>query len=135
MDINDPRRKNLVPNSQLTPKQRQERASKAGKASVRAKREHKAMRETLLELLSLPMKRGDMASELSSAEDYKGANVSLRERMMIALVSKAIKGDVKAAEFVRDTIGEAPVQEVKVDHGEVCEKTEEELRKIANGEV
>ena len=34
--------------------------------------------------------------------------------MMSAAVAKAIKGDIKAAEFVRDTIGQKPKEQVEV---------------------
>jgi hypothetical protein len=37
--------------------------------------------------------------------------------MMTAQIKEAIKGNTKAAQFVRDTIGEMPTQ--KIDFGEV----------------
>ena len=126
---------NLVPNSARTPSQRRENAREAGKASGLVRAQRKAMKECLLELLSMPMKHGPLTGPVGAIEDFKNANVSVRERIVLAMATKAAKGDVKAAEFIRDTIGEAPVQEVKVQESEVCGMTEEHLRKIVNGEA
>ena len=135
MDKNDKRMANLVPNSARTPSQRRENARKAGKASGLVRAQHKAMKETLLELLNMPMKSGPLTEAVPSIEDYKKANVCVRERIMMAMVVSAAKGNVKAAKFIRDTIGEAPVTEVKVQESAVCGLTDEQLRKIVNGEA
>lgn len=135
MGKNSGRIANLVPNSARTPEQRRENARKAGKASGLVRAQHKAMKECLLELLSMPMKHGPLTGPVGAIEDFKNANVSVRERIVLAMATKAAKGDVKAAEFIRDTIGEAPVQEVKVQESEVCGMTDEQLRKIVNGEA
>lgn len=135
MDKNDPRLKNLVQNRPSTPSERRKSASKAGHASVRARREHKAMRETLLELLSLPMKKGKVSEGLAAVEDFKSANVTVRTRIMLSMATKAAKGDVKAAQFIRDTIGEAPVQEVKVEQSLASQMSDAQLRKIISGEA
>lgn len=135
MDKNDPRMRNLVPNSQRTAKRVREITRKAGQASGRARREHKALRETLLELLSMPMKKGKVSEGLGSVEDFRSANVTVRTRIMLAVATKAAKGDVKAAQFIRDTIGEAPVQEVKVEQSPASRMSDAQLRKIISGEA
>ena len=43
-----------------------------------------------------------------------GEKVTCREAMLSAMVKKAIGGDVKACQFVRDTSGEAPVTKTEV---------------------
>ena len=135
MDKNDKRLKNLVSNADRTPKQRRENASKAGKASGIARAKRRTMRESLFELLSMPMKKGSLSGPVDSVAGFKDANVSLHTRILVGIAVKAVKGDVRAAEFIRDTIGEAPVQEMKVERSAASELTEEQLRKIANGEV
>ena len=126
---------NLIKNDTRTPEQRREAARKAGIASGVAKRKRKTMRETLIELLSLPMKKGEMKSGVTSIAEFKDANISLNDRIVLTMAYKAAKGDVKAATFVRDTIGEMPVQEVKMEQSEATRLSDEELRKIVNGEV
>lgn len=68
------------------------------------------MREALRTLLSMPMKRGDVEKEISSLEDFKGKNVEVQTRILLSLIAKAANGDVKAAEFLRDTKGERPTE-------------------------
>lgn len=82
---------NLIKNEDLTPKQRRENASKAGKASGEARKRKKTLKEELIILLELE-KEGK----------------SNQERMSIALLEKAQKGNTKAFEIIRDTIGEKP---------------------------
>lgn len=88
-----------------------------------------------MELLALPMKKGRLSRNLASLEEFKDANVTVEERIILAMAGKAAKGDVKAAEFIRDTIGEAPVQEMRVEQSAASQMTEDQLMKIANGEA
>jgi hypothetical protein len=128
---------NLIPNRERTAERRREIAKMGGKASGVARAKHKALRDTLLELLSLPMKKGEVAETATSIEGMKSpdVNMSVRARIMLSMVTKAAKGDVKAASFIRDTIGEAPVQELKVEQSAVTQMSDEQLRRIASGEA
>jgi hypothetical protein len=89
---------NLIPNDQRTPSQRRENARKAGKASGEARRKRKAMREAFDILLS---------------RQY-GSNGSDGVEVLAAKVfQKALDGDMKAVTFIRDTVGEMPVQKIE----------------------
>lgn len=88
---------NLIKPSDLTPNERRENASKAGKASGAARRARKTLKEELLALLS----DGD-----------------IQERLSLALIDEALNGNkagsvTKAFEVIRDTIGEKPVDKVE----------------------
>jgi hypothetical protein len=83
---------NLIPNSDRTPKERQELARKAGIASGKARRERKTLKEELLLLLS----KGDTQQKIS-----------------LAILQKAMNGDTKAFEVIRDTVGEKPIDKVE----------------------
>ena len=104
----------------LKPVQSKEEAKKRGRAggiaSGKARREKKAMRETLDILLSMPMKDGAAADveSIRSFASIKGKNISVQEAILIAQVQKAMKGDTKAAEYVRDTIGQKPGENVEM---------------------
>jgi len=126
---------NLIPFTALTEEQRREMASKAGRASGAARARKKLMKDRLAELLALPMKAGRLTRNVSSLAGFKDANVTVEERIILAMATKAAKGDVKAAEFIRDTIGEAPVQEMRVEQSAASQMTEDQLMKIANGEA
>lgn len=105
----------------LDPVQSKEEARKRGRAggiaSGKARREKKKMRETLEILLSMPMKAGKFA-DVESIRHFaalKGKNISVQDAIMIAQIQKAMKGDTKAAEYVRDTIGQKPVDSVDMN--------------------
>lgn len=91
-------------------------AKKGGIASGKARREKKLMRETLDMLLSMPMKNGKSADvdSIRSFAALKGKNINVQEAILIAQVQKAMKGDTRAAEYVRDTIGQKPVDNVEM---------------------
>lgn len=127
----------------LNPVQTKEEARKRGRnggiASGKARREKKLMRETLDVLLSMPLKNGKNA-DVESIRNFaalKGKNINVQEAILIAQVQKAMKGDTKAAEYVRDTIGQKPVENVNMS-GEVnnpfAELTTEELKKMVYNE-
>lgn len=93
-----------------------ERGRKGGIASGKARREKKLMRETLDIILSMPMKNGKNADveSIRSFAALKGKNISVQEAILIAQVQKAMKGDTKAAEYVRDTIGQKPGESIEM---------------------
>lgn len=79
-----------------TKSEQREIAQKAGIKSGEKRRERKALKEELLMLLSV----GDMQKKLS-----------------LALIAKAMTGDVKAFEVIRDTIGEKPTDKQEITGG------------------
>lgn len=105
----------------LDPVQSTDEARKRGRnggiASGKARREKKMMRETLDILLSMPMKNGKFADveSIRSFAALKGKNISVQDAILIAQVQKAMKGDTKAAEYVRDTVGQKPVDSVDMN--------------------
>ena len=99
---------NLVRNEDRTPSQRRENARKAGKASGKARQERKTFREGLLLLLNEPLK--DKSGNITDN--------TTQDAIIAALVKRAANGDTRAFEMIRDTIGEKPVQDVKVSTGD-----------------
>lgn len=94
-----------------------EAGRKAGKASVEARRKKKLMRENLEILCQLSLKSGrttDVESIKNFAE-LKGKNITIEQAMLIAQIKKALSGDTKAIEFIRDTMGQKPVEQAKVE--------------------
>ena len=77
----------------------------------------KAMKEDLNILLKLTLKKGDSVStdEILSLADAEGKNISVQTAMNIAMVQRAMLGDVQAYLAIRDTIGEKPTDKVQMD--------------------
>lgn len=91
---------NLKPNTERTPKERSELARKAGKASGKARRQRKEFRELLELALSQP-----------NADNPEVDNWTVATA---ALLQKAMGGDVRAWEVMRDTLGQKPVEETRI---------------------
>ena len=85
--------KNLIPNSDRTPSELREMARKGGLASVEARRKRKTLKEELLLMLS---------------------DGETQQSVTLALIEKAMSGDTKAFEVIRDTIGEKPIDKVMI---------------------
>ncbi|MDY3129968.1 MAG: hypothetical protein SOW20_08115 [Berryella intestinalis] len=87
-----------------------------GKKSGEAKRRRKAMKEAFEVLLSMPQS-GVRAEDIDGL-DFKSVErlktLSMNDKIAAAVVKKAAKGDVQAAAFIRDTIGEKPVEKLEV---------------------
>lgn len=60
------------------------------------------MKETLQDLLNMPLKKGDV-EEIKNLAEAKGRNITVEQAMCLAMIKKALKGDISAATFVRDT--------------------------------
>lgn len=86
---------NLKPLNTRTKSEQREIASKGGKARAKKMQEQKTLKEELLLLLA----EGDTQKKIS-----------------LALIKKALQGDIKAFEVIRDSVGQKPTdkQEVKV---------------------
>lgn len=90
---------NLKP---LTTDKAREIGSKGGKASVEARRRKKDLRLALEMLLEKDFK------------DKNGNTISGTEAITAKLFEKAMRGDVRAFETLRDTVGQKPVEKVEV---------------------
>ena len=93
---------NLIKNEDRTPSERRANASKAGKASGEARRKKRDLRQAIEILLDTEIKG-------KNGEIKSGA-----EAIAIAQFQKALKGDTRAFEVIRDTAGQKPVEKVMV---------------------
>lgn len=92
---------NLRPFDTLTEEQQRAIRSKGGKASAEAKRKKKELKELLEIALSQPSENNP--------------DIDRWTEVTAALVKKAMAGDTKAFELVRDTIGQKPTDKIEAD--------------------
>lgn len=85
-----------------TGEEAREKGRKGGKRSAEVRKERKTLRQELLDLLS------------EVVTDENGKAKTMNESISVALLGKALKGDVRAYEAIRDTIGEKPKEQVDV---------------------
>lgn len=93
---------NLIPQNKRTPEERREIARKGQIASTEAKRRKKTFREVMEALLE------------KEVLDKNGNKIDLLTAISAKQIEKAGKGDTKAFEVIRDTIGQKPVERVEI---------------------
>ena len=117
--------KNLVPFDERTESEQREIASAGGKASGKARRRKKSMKQKMQLLLSLPAADNDQA-ELSAM----GVDPDDMDNEMVlvkALFIAAAEGDTKAFDRIQDVLGRSVARE------ELALKKQEAKRKAASG--
>lgn len=92
-------------NKTLTSIERKEKASEAGKASGKARKERAEIKKYLQSLLD---------NKIEIELDGKNKKVRGAERLAIIAFQSALKGDWKAWELVRDTAGQKPVEVLRM---------------------
>ena len=90
----------------LTSEEAKKRGRAGGLASGEARRERASLKETFKTVLA------------SEVDTKSHGTVSAAEAVALAMIKEAMHGNVRAAEFIRDTIGERPDITAKVAHRE-----------------
>ena len=92
-------------------------SKKGAEANIEKARKRKAMKEDLNILLNLSLKKGQMvySEDIQSLAEAEGKNISVQTAIDIAMVQRAMMGDVQAAQYIRDTVGEKPSDKVEID--------------------
>lgn len=94
---------NLKP---LTTEKAREIGAKGGKASVEARRKKRDLRLALEALLESDVKKKNLSG--------KEQDMSVAEAISLEQVRKALKGDSKAYEIIRDSSGQKPIDKIQV---------------------
>lgn len=100
----------------MTPEERRELGRQGGIKSGETKRRKKAMKDILGVLLDMPIKPGK-AADMEAIKNFaalKGKNITVSEAILIAQLQKALQGNVQSAEFIRDTSGQKPVEDINM---------------------
>lgn len=87
-----------------------ERGRKGGIRSGEVRMAKKLMKDVLIDLLNLPLKN-EKIDEFNSLLEIKGKNITAQQAIGVAMIKKAMSGDVPAAVFVRDTSGNKPKED------------------------
>lgn len=88
--------------------------SKGGKASGEARRKAKTLREGLEKLMSLPI-HDEATKEFIRELGFDSEELSNRMAINVAMYQEALKGNVKAYELIRDTLGEKPIDKLAIE--------------------
>ena len=91
-------------NSSLTPEERKDKASRAGKATGEPRRLKRTQADILRQILVLDYTDPERRKLLMQL----GLSGNFADAINLSVLEKAAKGDVEAARYMRDTIGEKP---------------------------
>ena len=110
---------NLMPiqevNSNRTREQHSADSRRAGIASGEARRKKKAMKEAINMLLSLPLK-DEKAKAYLEYLGFEEEDMDNQLGLVISMYKEAVaKGNVQAANWIRDTAGDKPVEKVEAN--------------------
>lgn len=101
---------NLIPNSERTPKEREELARAGGRASGESRRLRRTLRDAAYLYLSLPVSDRRRWNKIAR-KGIKPEDVDNQMAMIIGLIEAATKGDAKAAKVIIDLLGEKATKE------------------------
>lgn len=124
-----------------TTSEARKRGKKGGVKSGKARKERKAMKETAEMILGLTLRDGTVTAleDIQSMAAANGKNITVQDAIILKQAQKALKGDIRAAEFIRDTSGNRPTNEqrmdVAVDNGfiEALNAAVEEVEQCSSG--
>ena len=99
----------------LTSEEARINGSKGGKKSVEVRRKKKLLKALLEEALEKETKTGNVAVDITSA-----------------LIKRAKDGNIKAYEVIRDTLGQKPVESVKIENPQATKVLESISKQLKN---
>lgn len=101
------------------------RARAAGLKSQAVQKKRRTMKQDLITLLEAVIEGKD------------GTSKRAQEHISLALIAKAMNGDTRAFEVIRDTIGEKPVEKVESQqvHVDLSNLSTDEIKAILDSDV
>ncbi len=129
------RTQNLIQYNGQTPEIARENGRKGGLASGVSKQRRKLIRETINEIMPLEVSDDELREALQAA----GLPPTFENAMVYSALRRAIRGDIEACRFIRDTRGEKPAESLAIAplldkplHSiDMSKLTDEELMAIA----
>ena len=107
---------NLIPVTELTESEARELSKRGGIASGVARRKKKAMRDTINLALGLRSELTDAEIERYMRCGFADEDIDNQAKIIMGIMKLAAEGDIRAAEFIRDTAGEKPKDSMSLSH-------------------
>lgn len=103
--------------SHLTHEDRVRNGAKGGKKKGENAKKRREMKQAIEILLAMPLEKKTV-KELENIvcfRDLAGKNLTINDAIIVKQVQRALKGDLNAVTFLRDTSGQKPKDDVAVD--------------------
>jgi hypothetical protein len=125
-----------IPITQRSEEERREICRKGAEAVNKIRGEEKTAKESLDRMLSILatqeiIDQADIEKSLAERLKRENPSMTLYDVVNAAAIGRALAGNVKALEYVRDTRGDAPVKQVEISENITTDADREMLRTIA----
>ena len=109
---------NLMPFNERTESERRALSQKGGKASGAARRKKRAMKQAAAALLNMNVSDAngdaiDVIKQSLRSFGYDDEDATFQDAMLVSIMIKALRGDVQASQFIRDTAGQSPALDIR----------------------
>lgn len=118
------KQKNLIPINKRPINKQKAIARKGGIMSGKARKERKLFKDIFINFLD---KQVTDAEDLKLLKQYGMQSGNYKELLAVAVLNKALTGDIRATEFIINIIGEKPKEDDA--NTEVLERLDELLKK------
>ena len=105
---------NLVSLATRATEEQRKIAAMGGKASGETRRQRKTFREVFTGLLECDVSKDALEPLQGIIKSEYGDKITADQAMALAQIVKAVNGDTKAFEVIRDTIGEKPTDKTEL---------------------
>lgn len=107
-------KEDLIPMNQRTKEEVKKITQKGGINSGKSRRKKKAMKDIILSLGKEDAPPQVVAKLIQLGMLEQGEVCSMDEALVLAQYGKALSGNTRAAQFVRDTAGQKPKDEIEI---------------------
>jgi len=121
--------------NQMEPEKLREISRKGGEAVQKLYGEKKTAKDALEKILTLKVddsiiSKADLEPELAKRLKRSNPDATLYDLMQLVAVGRAVGGNMKAYELIRDTYGDAPVKQVEITENITTDADRALLKKI-----
>ena len=122
--------------NQMDPEKLREISKKGGEAVQKIYGEKKTAKEALENILTLRIDdriigQADLSPELAERLKRSNPDATVYDLMQIVAVGRAVGGNMKAYELIRDTYGDMPVKQVEITENITTDQDRQMLQMIA----
>lgn len=120
----------------MDPEKRREICQKGAEAVNKIRGEKKTAKQALENILTLKVNdkiisAADLEPEIAERLKRSGSEITFYDLINLVAVGRAVDGNMKAYELIRDTYGDAPVKQVEISENITTDADREMLRTIA----
>jgi general stress protein YciG len=122
--------------NEMDPERRREICRKGAEAVNKLHGEKKTAKQSLEKILTLKidseiMSAADVPRELADKLRRDNPDATLYDLIQIVAVGRAVGGNIKAAEYIRDTHGDKPIERVEVTDNVTTDADRELMRQLS----